>query len=76
VLSFTTHIESDERFAQQVAGDYLLLDLGQVVLMKSLLAFLYAVLGVGQNQGHQVSVQLIPNYVQFSQIGRTHFVAG
>lgn len=53
-----------------------MLDLGQVVLMKSLLAFLYAVLCVGQNQGHQVSVQLVPNYVQFSQIGRTHFVAG
>lgn len=53
-----------------------MLDLGQVVLVKSLLASLNAVLGVGQNQGHQVPLQLIPNHVQVSQICRAHFVAG
>lgn len=53
-----------------------MLDLGQVVLMKSLLAPLNAVLGVGQNQGHQVPLQLIPNHMQVSHIRRAHFVAG
>lgn len=53
-----------------------MLDLGQVVLVKRLLPSLKAVLGVGQNQGHQVPVQLIPNHMQVSQICRAHFVAG
>ncbi|TNN72674.1 hypothetical protein EYF80_017123 [Liparis tanakae] len=58
------------------AGDDLLLDLGQVVLVKSLLASLDAVLGVGHDQGHHVPLQLIPNHMQVSQIRRAHFVAG
>lgn len=53
----------------------MLLDLGQVILVKSLFALLNAVLGVGQNQGHQVSLQLVTNYVQVSEIRGTHFVA-
>lgn len=71
-----THIESDERFAQKEAGDDLVLDLGQVVLMESFLASLDAVLSVGQNQRHQVPLQLISNHMQVSQVRRTHFVAG
>lgn len=70
-----SHIQSDERFAQKEAGHDLLLDLRQVILMKSLFALLNAVLGVGQNQGHQVSPQLVTNYVQVSQFRGTHFVA-
>lgn len=70
-----SHIQSDERFAQEEAGHDLLLDLWQVVLMKSLFALLNAVLRVGQNQGHHVSLQLVTNYVQLSQIRGTHFVA-
>ena len=52
-----------------------MLDLGQVILMKRLLASLDAVLHVGQNQGHQVPLQLVPDHVQVSQICRAHFVA-
>lgn len=70
-----SHIQSDERFAQEEAGQDLLLDLGQVILVKSLFALLNAVLGVGQNQGHQVSLQLVTNDVQVSEIRGTHFVA-
>lgn len=43
--------------------------------MKSLFALLNAVLAVGQNQGHQVSLQLVTNDVQVGQIRGTHFVA-
>lgn len=70
-----SHIQSDERFAQEEAGHDLLLDLGQVILVKGLFALLNAVLGVGQNQGHQVSPQLVTNYVQVSQVRGAHFVA-
>lgn len=52
-----------------------MLDLGQVVLVKRLLASRDAVLHVGQNQGHQVPLQLVTDHVQFSQIGGAHFVA-
>lgn len=70
------HVQSDERFAQQETRKELALDLGQVVFVQGLLASLYAVQGVGQDQGHQVSLQLIPDHVQVGQICRAHFVAG
>ena len=53
------HIEGDAGFALQEAREDLLLDLGQVVLMQGLLASLHAVLAVGQDQGQQVSLQLV-----------------
>lgn len=52
-----------------------MLDLGQVVLVKRLLASRDAVLHVGQNQGHQVPLQLVTDDVQVSQICGAHFVA-
>lgn len=75
-LRCDSYTVSDERFAQQEAGDNLTLDLGQVILMDGFLASLHAVLGVGQNEGHDVPLQLVSDHMQVRQIGRAHFVAG
>ena len=69
------HIEGDAGFALQEAREDLLLDLGQVVLMQGLLASLHAVLAVGQDQGQQVSLQLVADHVEVCQVGRAHSVA-